>query len=154
LRTKDNGKVNDKITFNQLKQLRDISESITEAKELHIVNDWSHIISAVINRYRSQTVFQLISEHYFVYEQEVKTSSKSTKENDKFIAGQIDLQHLVTDVLFSTQPGKEAVAQHGLDRAHTVTSEEWNDICINKGTWIGYLSSPHPAVSCDSGSPL
>jgi hypothetical protein len=148
LHNKDNDK-DKKITLDQLKQLRSISESITESKALYIVNDWSHVISAVIDRCRSQKEFELISEKYFVYEQELKPGAKATKKTDKFIEGQICLHQLITEVLFSTQPGKEAVAQHGLGADHTVTMDGWNKICIeNKGSWIGYCSSPHPVVSC------
>jgi hypothetical protein len=139
--------VNDKITLEQLKQLRAISEAVTESKDLHITNDWSHIISEVISGYKDQKEFQLISEHEFVYKQEITANRKPIREGDKYINGQLQLHKLITKVLFSTQPGKEAVARHGLGSDHTVTDEGWNKTCLEQAAWIGYLSSPHPVVS-------
>lgn len=136
------------ITFEQLRQLRSISEAVTESRDLHIVNDWSHIIGEVIARYTSQVNFELVTEAFFVHEQGVRPSSKPTVEDDKHIKGQDELQRLITQVLFSTQPGKEAVVRHGLNNQHTVTEQGWLNCCLRQGGWIGYQTTPHPAVSC------
>jgi hypothetical protein len=141
---------NDKITLKELKELRAISEAVTESRDLHINNDWSHIITEVIGSYKTQKEFQLVSEAYFVYDQVLKSSKsskKAEKGDDKYIDGQYALHHLIAKVLFGTQPGKEAVARHGLGPNHTVTEEGWNQTCLGQALWIGYLSTPHPVVS-------
>jgi hypothetical protein len=140
-------KVDDKITLQQLKNFRTISEAITESRDLHISNDWGHIISEVINSYKKQKDFRLISEKDFVYKDELKPSKKPLRETDRYIDGQYHLHHVIANVLFNTQPGKEAVARHGLGSDHIVTQEGWNKTCREHAAWIGYQSSPHPVVS-------
>jgi hypothetical protein len=110
-----------KITLEQLEQLRTVSETVTESRDLHIANDWSHIISEVIGGYKKQEVFCFVSERDFVHKFSLKTSKKPTKENDKYIVAQCQLHLLIAAALFKTQPGKQAVVKHGLEKAHVVT---------------------------------
>ena len=139
--------VNEKITLTELNQLRAISEAVTESRDIHIDNDWGHIVAEVINGYNNQKDFRLLSEQHFVYEEKLKGSKKPTRENDKYIDAQYQLHQLIAKVLFNTQPAKEAVAQHGLGHDHTVTLEGWTKTCLESAAWIGYLSTPHPVVS-------
>jgi hypothetical protein len=139
---------NDNITTSELEKLRSISEAITESRDLHITNDWSHIINQVINGYTNQKEFQLVSEHNFVYKEELKTNIKCTVENDNCLRAQRHLHLLITEVLFKTHPGKEAVVRHGHAKNHVVTQEGWNETCLKQSAWISYNSSPHPVVSC------
>jgi len=119
--------------------LRTISEAVTESRDLHITNDWSHIISKVISIYRVQDDFQLVSEDFFVYRQEVTSSAKARKESDYVVAAHYKMHDLVTSVLFSTQPAKGAVVEHGVAaKGHVVTEEGWNTICKTSANWFCY----------------
>jgi hypothetical protein len=89
-----------KITMEQLEQLRAINETVTESRDLHITNDWSHIISEVIGGYIKQEAFCLASESDFVCNFSLKTSKKPTKENDKHIEAQRQLHLLIAGELF------------------------------------------------------
>lgn len=123
--------------MNQLEQLRAISETVTESRDLHIANDWSHIISEVIAGYNKQEEFRLVSENDFVHNFILKTSKKPTKGTDKYIGAQCQFHLLIAAVLFKTQPGKQAVVNHGLDKNHVVTQDGWNEKCLEESTtWI------------------
>ena len=135
--------------MNQLEQLRAISETVTESRDLHIANDWSQIISEVIAGYNKQEEFRLVSESDFVCNFILKTSKKPTKETDKHIGAQHQLHLLIAAVLFKTQPRKQAVVNHGLYKNHVVTQDGWNEKCLEESTtWIACCSTPHPVVSC------
>jgi hypothetical protein len=138
----------DKMTLDQLKALRAISEEVTESRDIHINNDWGHIISEVIIRYKSENLFRLQTEKEFVYNGKLKANKKPDRKDDKYLDAQHHLHHLVSAVLFSTQPGKEAVSKHGFTTDHVVTEEGWNNTCLGQAAWIGYNSTPHPVVSC------
>jgi hypothetical protein len=137
------------ITMNQLEQLRAFSETVTESRDLHITNDWSHIINEVITGYHKQEEFRLVTENDFVCNFILKTSKKSKKETDKHIGALHKLHLLIAEVLFKTQPGKQAVVNHSLDKTHVVTQDGWNEKCLEESSsWIAYSSTPHPVVSC------
>ena len=137
---------NDMITKKQLEILRHMSEEVTESKDIHIVNDWGHIINSVIGKFAAKGI-HVLSEKDFLCEMNCSPGAKATKGKDKLVALQEKIHHVISDILFDANPGKQAVAEHGVGPGHELTKKTWNDVCSNHTSWLGCDNAPHPVVS-------